>query len=55
MNSNKNHRLWLPRFVQGCVVLLLALAGLTLLDSRPAYAAGTVTDCSTYGPGAGTL
>jgi predicted outer membrane repeat protein len=55
MNSNKNHRVWLPRFVQGCFVLLLALAGLALFDSRPAHAAGTVTDCSTYGPGTGTL
>ena len=36
-------------------VAALALASLLALHSpSPAYAAGTVTDCTTYGPGPGT-
>jgi predicted outer membrane repeat protein len=36
------------------LVCLIGIAGL-LVTVQPARAAGTVTDCSTYGPGAGTL
>lgn len=37
------------------VLLALFVAGATMLGAPVAHAAGTVTDCSKYGPGAGTL